>query len=886
MFKLDNAIQNWKQKLRSNPAFEDGDIAELESHLREEVEKLRGEGFSEEEAFNCASEEIGEPEPIGEELHKTRLVTANNRPSWKGSSYFLALLPNYLKTSFRNIKKRFGYSLINIFGLTVGLATSLLLLFFVLDELSYDTMHQDADRIYRIVTSTSSDGTPTNANGIFGTGPALKNDFPDEVEQYGRLRRTVHNSKMYVAYENEKFYEDRFFFADPGFLRLFNFHLLKGDLNTVLTQPNTILLTRSTAQKYFGDEEPLGKTIKADPYQDGNIMEFEVRGILEDVPHNSHIQFDFLASYESQIDGDLTRLGGIEGHHTYIKLAESVNPTGFENKLDDFLIRNWIEDPWYSNSLQPLLDIHLHSRLKSEIEANGNIAYIYTFSAIAALILIIACINFINLATARSTERAKEVGLRKAIGAHRNQLMGQFIGESVMMTLLAGMLAVLMVYLLIPEFNMLTKKELSLSGFLASEYMMLYISFLGILGLLTGIYPAVILSSYKSSDVLKANSNTAVSGVLLRKVLVVFQFAVSAALIASTVIVYQQVDYIGNIPLGYARDQILTIPLNPEARDHFDVIRSELEQHSGILSVSGSSHVPTSGTSHNSYKISGIDDDLSFARYYVDEQFLETYGLKLIAGNNISRGLSPGGGEGDFMVSSLAVEEAGLDSPEEIIGRTVQWDEFTGPVTGVVNDMILYDLRKQPYSIIFVITPVKFHKYISVKINTSQTGEVLAHLNNVWEQQVASYPLEYSFLDDKFEQMHASDQKMAETIVYFAILAIIIACLGLFGLTAYTAQRKTKEIGVRKVLGASIPQIIGLLSKDFMKLVFISVLFGLPVAYLGINSWLQDFAFKIEIQPSVFLYSCLIVLVIAFLTISYQTYKVARLNPVNSLKSE
>ncbi len=886
MFNLDKAIQNWKRELRSNPAFEDGDIAELESHLRDEVRELTARGLTEEEAFHKAVADIGEPRPIAEELHKNRFPNPAKGNPWYRSSYLSALLPNYIKTAIRNTQKRFGYSLINIFGLTVGLATSLLLLLFVVDELSYDTLHRDADRIYRIVTSTSDDGTPTNANGIFGTGPALKKDFPDEVQQFGRLRRTVHNSKMFVAHEDEKFYEDGFFFADHGFLELFNFPIIKGNDVTALAQPNTILLTRSTAKKYFGDEEPLGKIIKADPYQDGTIMSFEVTGVLQDIPHNSHMQFDFLASYESQLDGDLTRMGGIEGHYTYIKLAESVDPKAFENKLDDFLKRNWTENPWYSNSLQPLLDIHLRSRLKSEIEANGNIVYIYSFSAIAVLILIIACINFINLATARSTERAKEVGIRKAIGAHKNQLMGQFIGESILMTLLAGLLAMVLVYVLLPQFNMLTQKELQMARFLEPHLIAFYLGSLCILGLITGIYPAIILSSYRSGDVLKANSNTAASGVLLRKVLVVFQFAVSVALIASTVIVYQQIDFIRNTSLGYARDQVMTIPLNPEARDQFEVIRTELLGHSGVESVSSSSHVPTSGTSHNSYKISGVEDELSLARYYVDEHFLETYGLTLIAGDNISRGIRPGGGEGDFMVSSLAVEEAGLDSPEAIIGRTVQWDEFTGPVTGVVNDMILYDLRKQPYSIIFVITPVEFHKYISVKVNTAQTEEVLSHINRVWEEQVASYPLEYSFLDDKFEQMHLSDQKMAESIIYFALLAIIIASLGLFGLTAYTAQRKTKEIGIRKVLGASIPQIIGLLSKDFMKLVFLSILFGLPAAYLGMRSWLQDFAFKIEIRPWVFFYSCLIVFVIAFLTISYQTYKVARLNPVQSLKSE
>lgn len=886
MFNLEIAITQWTSDLRKNPSFDDGDIAELESHLRDEIERLKATGLSEDKAYQKAIIEIGEPESIADELYKTKTTKVDATPPWKQSSLSPSLLPNYVKTTVRNFQKRIGYSLINIFGLTVGLATCLLILFFVTDELSYDTFHQDAEKIYRILTSTSDDGIPTNANGIFGTGPALKKDFGDEVELYGRIRSTVLNSKIFVGYEDKKFYEDRFFFADPGFLELFNFPLVKGDKGTALNKPNTILLTQSTAQKYFGDEDPVGKTIKADPYQNGNVMEFEVTGILEDVPDNSHVHFDFLASYISQLEEDLTRLGGMEGHYTYIKLAKSVDPEKFENKLDEFLVRNWREDPWYTNSIQPLLDIHLRSHLKSEIEANGNIVYVFVFSAVAVLILIIAGINFINLATARSTERAKEVGLRKAIGAQRGQLVSQFIGESITMTLIAGGMSALLAYLLLPQFNSLTQKQLEFSQFLLPEYMAGYFAFLVLVGLLAGLYPAIILSSFETTEVFKSGGTSVASGAFLRKALVVTQFAISAALIASTVIVYQQINYIKNTPLGYARDQILTIPLNPEARNSYEAIRSELERHSGIQSVSSSSHVPTSGTSHNTFTISGIEDELSFARFYIDKEFLETYGLTLEAGNGVEDGITLQDSVGDFMVSSLAVEEAGLEKPEDIIGRTVRWDEFTGPVTGVVNDMILYDLRNQPYSIIFVITPVQFHKYISVRINTAQTGEVLAYLNSVWDEQVPSFPLEYNFLDEKFEQMHLSDQKMAEAIIYFAILAIIIACLGLFGLTAYMAQRKTKEIGVRKVLGATIPQIIALLSRDFMKLVTVALVLGLPIAYWLMNSWLQEFVFKIDIQPSVFIYSCLIVLVISFLTISYQTFKAARLNPAVSLKNE
>lgn len=886
MFDLEKEIKSWKRKLRRNPAFGDGDIAELESHLRDEVFQLINRGFSEEESFRKAVDDIGPVSQLEQEWDKTRFTSPFKQEKFMLTKSLLTLLPSYILTAFRNIKKRFGYSAINIIGLSTGLATCILILFFVMHELSYDTFHDDSNRIYRIVTSTSQDKTPTNANGIFGTGPLLKNDFPDEVEDYGRLRKTVHNSKMYVAHQQNKFYEESFYFADTGFLRVFNFPLIRGDAREALSRPNTIVLTEEMAKKYFGNENPMGKTIAADPYQNGNLIEFEVTGVLENIPTNTHFDFEFLASYQSQLEDNLmTELRGLEGHYTYLMLSESAVAVQLESKFDEFLKRNWTDEPWYSISLQPMTQIHLKSHLKSEIKANGNVTYVYIFGAVAFLILAIACINFINLTTARSTERAREVGLRKAMGAHKSQLVGQFLGEALVMTLISGMIALFLVDLFLPLFNNLTQKNFELMEFYSVSNALVYLVFIILIGVAAGFYPAVLLSSYKSVDVLKSQHKGMSGGGLLRKTLVVSQFSISAILIISTIIIYQQVEYIKNAPLGYAREQILTVPLNPEARENFDVLKSEWKEHSGILGVTSSSHVPTSGTSHNSFSISGLEEDMSLARFFVDEDFTETYDLTFLAGKDISTVVTEPE-NADFLITELGVREAGFENPEELVGRTVKWDEYSGSITGVVNNMILYGFRQQPYSIMFFITPVEYHKFASIRINTAQTTEALAYIETVWKSQVVSYPLEYSFLDDKFEEMHLSDQKMAETVTYFASFAILIACLGLLGLAAYTAERKRKEIGVRKVLGATIPNIISLLSLDFMKLILLALAIGIPIAYYGINRWLQDFVYKIDVGPAAFIYAALILLLITFGTVSYQAVKSARMNPVKSLRNE
>ncbi len=433
-------------------------------------------------------------------------------------------------------------------------------------------------------------------------------------------------TKSLVRYEEKSFYEERFFFADSTVFDLFSFPLVEGDPGTALVRPNTIVITEQIAQKYFPNEDPMGKTLTVDPFGDGDLTEFEITGILQDPPRNSHVHFDFLASLYST-DDNLEQFAGFQPVFTYLLLQEGTSEEALEAKLLDFIHRNWTDDPWYTIQLQPMLDIHLHSQLRSEMQANGNIRYVQIFGIIALFVLVIACINFMNLVTARSINRAKEVGVRKAAGAARTQLIRQFLTESVVLSLISGVIALVLVDLFTPIFNNIAGKEISVFAFFGPVTLAGYIGLIIAVGVAAGSYPAFMLSRFKPANTLKGKLIEGGSGAFLRKGLVVFQFAISMALIAATGIVYNQLNYIETKDLGYAEDQIMVLPLNDELRDRYPAFRSEMLQHSGILNTSTSSLVPTMGSSHNGYEVEGIDNRINFSTYYIDEQFIDTYGM-------------------------------------------------------------------------------------------------------------------------------------------------------------------------------------------------------------------------------------------------------------------
>jgi len=781
------------------------------------------------------------------------------------------------------MKKHKGYTFINIAGLAVGIACTIIILLWVKDELSFDRFHENADRIYRVVASTSDDGVPTNANGSFGVGPALKRDFPEVIETV-RIRKMGQNVKRYVGYKDKKFYEPRFFFAEPTIFSVFDFPLTKGDLTTALNEPNSIVLTEEMAKKYFGNEDPIGKIIEADPYNDGELMIFRITGIAKNIPSNSHFHFDFLASYSSQKD-DTDSLSGFYQHFTYVLLNSNTLVESLDNKLLDFLHRNWQKEPWYTISLQPLLDIRLHSRLRSEIEPTGNILYVYIFTAIALFVLMIACINFMNLTTACAVKRPKEVGIRKVVGARKNQLVQQYLGESFLLSIFSAFAAICVVILVLPLFNRLTSKEITLISLTNPSFVLGIVAIVLAVGFISGIYPAFFLSAFQPMHSLKYKTTYSASGTILRKGLVIFQFALSIGIIISTMVVYKQMKYIQSRNLGYDREQILVIPLNKDLRQNYEGFRNELLKYPGIENCTTSSYVPTRGSAHLTFRFGGQEEDLSQVIYLIDKEFVSTFGLELLAGKNPQHPILKDG-TSEFLVSKLTIQEAGYSSPQEAIGKGVNLEQYKGHIVGVVNDINIYSLHQVPYAISYVVTSINNHNYLSIRILPQNIPETIGHIQKTWQEMVPSYPLDYFFLDASFEQMHISDKKMSEIFSIFSILAIFVACMGLFGLATYTAEQKTKEIGVRKILGASASSIYLLLSREFLKWVALANIIAWPVAYYAMHKWLKNFAFRITIGWEIFLVSGGVALVISVMTVSFQSIKATTANPVDSLRYE
>ncbi|MEW6363439.1 MAG: ABC transporter permease [Acidobacteriota bacterium] len=795
------------------------------------------------------------------------------------------MFKNNLTIALRHIGRHKGYSFVNIAGLAVGMASTILILLWVQDELSYDRFHEKADRIYRVVLNTSDDGagSPTNANGPFGLGPALKRDFPEVVEAV-RIRKMEQSAKRYVGCGNKKFYESRFFFAEPSIFAVFDFPLVRGDSATALDAPNSIVLTEDMAKKYFPNEDPMGRTIEADPYNDGQLMLFRVTGIAGNVPRQSHVHFDFLASYSSQRD-DTNEFSGIYQHYTYVLLDSPSSAASLEPKLLDFLHRNWREDPWYTISLQPLLDIHLHSALRSEVEPTGSILYIYAFTAIALLVLVIACINSINLSTARASKRAREVGIRKAVGAPRSQLVRQFLGESLSFSVAAALAAALLVVLTLPFFDRLAGKDFDYSSLINPSFLIGTAAIALAVGITSGIYPAFVLSAFQPVQSLKSRVAPFVSGMALRKGLVVFQFAMSIGIICATLIVHKQMRYIQSRNLGYDKDQIMVIPLNPELRLKYEGLRNELLKNPGIENATTSQYVPAGGSAHLNMRFEGKGEEIGQVIYAVDREFVKTYGLTLLAGNGIERPISTDE-PSEFLVSERTTREAGYSSPQEAIGKSAALDDYRGQIVGVVNDINIYSLRQEPYATCYAITSIRGHNYLSVRLRASNVPETISYIRQVWQRMIPSYPLDYSFLDASFEQLHRSDQKLSDVFSVFSILAILVACLGLFGLAAYTAEQKTKEIAVRKILGASVSGICLSLSQEFLQWVALANIIALPLAYFGMHRWLLDFAYKTSVGPGILVLSGLLALLIAWLTVGYQAIRAARANPVASLRYE
>ena len=807
------------------------------------------------------------------------------------------MLLNYFKIAWRTLIRNKVFSAINIVGLAMGLATCLLISLYVLDELSYDRYNEKANRIVRVFFSGSMQGGTINeAHVMPPVAQTLKADYP-EVEEATRLRATGSPS---ITVDDKTFRDETTAYVDSNFFQVFTLPLIQGDARTALLQPNTAVITRATAQKWFGSENPIGKlfTIKS-----WNAL-YKVTGIIEQVPTNSHFHFDLFLSMagfqEARSPSWMT-----SEFFTYLTLPKGYDYKQLQAKLPQVVAKymgpqvqqafgmSYAQFQQKGNHLglflQPLTDIHLHSTFAYDLTPPGDIQYLYIFGAIALFMLLIACINFMNLSTAGASKRAKEVGIRKVMGSVRQSLTSQFLIESLLLTAIALVLSVGLVYLTLPLFNELSGKELVLDG-LGNPWFVLGLLLLGVVvGILAGSYPAFFLSSFKPVQVLKGIKFTGSrNSIGLRSGLVVVQFFISITLIIGTTVVYQQLNYIQNKKLGYEKDQVLVLPetglLGPKAA----VFRNQISQDPRVVQVSTSGYLPAGPSYNNNFMVypeTRSTQLVKTLRYDVDYNYIPTLGMRMAMGRNFSEAY--GTDSSGVLLNETAAQTLGWGN--KALGHSISHTENDGTkntyrVIGVVSDFHFRSMHERIAPLVMVLG--QSAGTMIVKIKTKDITGLVATLKKQWNQLTADVPFTYSFLDERFNETYLAEQKTGRILGLFAALTIFVACLGLFGLATFTAEQRTKEIGVRKVLGASVGSIVGLLSKDFLKLIVVALVLAGPVAWFAMTRWLQDFEYRITIAWWLFALAGLLAIGIALLTVSFQSIKAALVNPMKSLRSE
>ncbi len=808
------------------------------------------------------------------------------------------MLQNYIKTTFRNLVRNKGYTVINVLGLAIGLSASILILLFIVKELSFDKFFKDSDRIYRIAVKGRMSGDYFNvALTPSPMAPALKRTFP-EVESAVRLRQWSQQSLF--AYEHKIFYEKNVLFADSSFFDILDFKSTSGDLKTALYEPFSVVLTQELAHKYFGENNPIGKILKVN-----DTFQFKVTAVLEDIPENTHLRFPLLLSWSSIKKMNDSRMDfnwGSLGFYTYIKLTESADPRLFESKIKTFIIDNLISQSGEDSSrfqnvqveftpyLQPISSIHLHSNLMAELSTNSDISYVYSFSAIAAFILLIACINFMNLTTARSAKRAREVGIRKVHGGFRSQLITQFIGESVILSFLALLIAIIIVEITMPVFGEMIGQKISEDLLINPLMILAYILLSIVVGLVAGSYPAFYLSSFQPVSVLRRNLNRSSKISMLRNVLVIIQFSISIFLMIGTGIIYNQLNYVKNKKLGFDKEQVMIIQLRSEKlREKTTYLENEFKKLSLVSNAAASTSIPGEGSDGSAYFPEGestTDPWLIFSTG-ADYGYIETMGIEIVKGRSFSRDFASD--TAGILINETLLKKLGWG--DDCIGKKMTpgdpTNKFKFHVIGVVKDFHFVSLHDkiEPYLIYLSRNNLRS---LSIKFKPGNLSESIEQISDKWTEMEPNFPFDYSFLDDTFDELYKSEQRLGKLFIYFSIIAIFIACLGLFGLASYTAEQRTKEIGIRKTFGAKTSSIAFLLTRDFTKWILLANVLAWPLAYYFLDLWLQNFAFRINVaaQWQVFVLSAIISFVVAILTVSLHAIKVAGSNPVNALKYE
>jgi putative ABC transport system permease protein len=798
------------------------------------------------------------------------------------------MIKNYFKTAWRNIWKNKVFSAINIVGLAVGIAACIVIMLFVYYEKSFDEQH--TKNIYRLNEVQKFPGMVSSqkvALSMYPMGPTLKQEFP-EIKNFTRVRW---NTKYQATYNEQRIYLPQVFFVDSVFLDIFDFKVLRGSRKTALLKPHSIMITQETAKKLFGNADPMGKTIT---HYGGDTTSFEVTGVLADAPQNSQFQFDAIASFSTMYRPDMNDNWGGNWLNTYLELAPGTNTAALEKKFPAYLKKYIKGEGWkfYELFLLPLKEVHANAAdigLDYVNYQKFDKKFTNLFALIAIIVLVIACVNFMNLSTARSAERAREVGVRKSIGAHRLQLAIQFLGETIMISLMALVLAIIIVSLVLPYVNGLSQRDISLPLLNNPFIIPVILSGVLLMGLLSGIYPALFLSSFKTVKVLKGNIDAGKNSGGLRNVLVVAQFASAVFLIIATVFVVKQLSFMQHKDPGFNRDQVVTIPLDNITSRKYDVLKQQFLKSAHISGVTGSvdylgSHLDQTGVDFQ-YRNDPVRSMASTV-LIVDPDYMDLYHIKLVAGKNFSDKQSTGK---EYIINEAMANELLKDHPKapanSLLGSRFGLDS-TGTIIGIAKNFNFNSLHYKIETLFIVNMKGWGYRNMSVKLNGGKTEQALADIQATWKSVLPDEPFEYQFLDDRFNEIYRADNQVSKVVGILAGLAIFISCLGLFGLASYAAERRVKEIGVRKVLGASVQNVVLLLSGNFIKLVLIANVIALPLAWFAVSKWLQNFAYHIDIQWWVFILSGIVAILIAFFTVSFQSIKAAVANPIKSLRSE
>ena len=835
---------------------------------------------------------IGDFEEVYRERVKTKGSAIANLWFWfmffkslpgfiSNSIYWSAvMIKNYLKVALRNIKRHKGYSFINIAGFAIGIACCLLILLWVQDEMSFDRFHENLDSLHRVVEEQHySDGTifPI-ARTPYPVGPALVADYPEIVN----FTRFTPFGRTLIEYGDKSLYERGFAFADPSLLEMFSFPLLKGDANTALSETNAVLISEYMAKKYFGAEDPIGKVITMD-----NSVDFQVSGVFENIPHNSHLQFDFLGQFDTfvKLSGWGTEWGN-NSYYTYVQLAKNTLHQDVTPKIYEY-ITNVFPESGTKFLLQPVKDIHLHSDFAIDLggKSENRVKYVYMFSLIAVFVLLIACMNFMNLTTARASRRSLEIGMRKVVGANRANLIRQFLGESVLISFLSLLIAVGLVSLVLPAFNSISGKELSLAAFNLGLLAAGLIGIALLTGILAGSYPAFLLSAIRPIRVFKSSLRMGSKNSAFRKILVTCQFSLSIGLIIGTFVVYRQLDFMQKKNLGYNQEHIVYFAERGVFWKNYDAFKMELQRNPNIVGITAASSIPT----HTVTSTSGVDWEgkepgfnVLFTQFNVDYDYFETLEMEMAQGRSFSKDF-PTDAADAFILNETGAQLTGMEDP---IGKKFTLWKKSGPIIGVVKDYHFKSLHAKIEPLVLRMFHENWNRYVIIRIRSDNITETLKTVEDAYKKIHPGYPFEFQFLDEALNALYSSEKRTGRVFRYFMFLAIFISCLGLFGLASFMADQRTKEIGIRKVLGASVSGIFVMLLKEFVKWVLLASAISWPLAYYAMDRWLKNFAYRTDIVLWIFLVSGILGLAVAFATVSYQSLKASIANPVDSLRYE